>query len=932
MLRANSQGAAFPFDDLSRSWLGAVAIAVAIGIAYFMAARFGLAFRSKPGGVAVFWPAAGIAIGALIALGPNARLPVAVAVAVATIISKLLITGNLWLGITFGIVCAGQTLLTAWLTERWFGGAFKLENVTQVLGFLVASTAGAVVAALGAVAAISLAHSTASALDVWRPWFAACLLGTVTVAPMLIGLAAAVRELPPRRELIEGASGLVALGALSVFIISLPKGYWATALPVALVFPLLLWVAVRCRPVFAATAAFIVGLAIIWSTTFNLGHFGDESIPLADRILTAQTFVLAGALLTVILAALFADRGRSEAALKQSKERLQQALDGAELGAFSADIASGRLECDARAAQMHGHNVPPITIKQWRQFVHPRDLVHIDAALAETRRTGSVWNAEYRVMHPPDHPHAGETGWVAVEGSTLFDIHGTPVGLFGVTRDITQRKQAEQALTERNIQLALAAKAGLVGSYAYDTDTEIMRISAGYAAIHGFPEGTVEIARSECLASVHPEDIGRVGLVRKEAFRKREREYSVEYRIIRAGEFRWVETRCFISYQSDGHPTQVVGVSIDITERKRAEQTLAERDAQLELAQKAARVGCYTYDAIAGTIRFSRDSAVTYGLSQNTMELTTQKWLARVHRDDVQRMRAEHIRAFKKRQHDLVEEFRIVRAGGEVRWIEARSLISYNHAGRAERMTGVFIDVTERRKAEDQKSLLIAELDHRVKNVLACVAAVAQRTRECSRSPDEFLEELNGRINSLANTHALLSRSQWQGVGVSKLVRSELAFCANGRDVLIEGPEVELAAEAVQPVAMVLHELVTNAAKYGALSDGRGRIAIRWRRQSNGGSGGKLVLEWRETGGPPVAAPNATGYGTTVIRELIPFELGGAVDYELAREGARCRLVIPAKWLTNSRRVGVTRHAHSDRLSPLRTFTRASDVIRAAEK
>ena len=110
---------------------------------------------------------------------------------------------------------------------------------------------------------------------------------------------------------------------------------------------------------------------------------------------------------------------------------------------------------------------------------------------------------------------------------------------------------------------------------------------------------------------------------------------------------------------------------------------------------------------------------------------------------------------------------------------------------------------------------------------------------------------------------------------------------------------------------MVLHELVTNAAKYGALSDGRGRIAIRWRRQSNGGSGGKLVLEWQETGGPPVAAPNATGYGTTVIRDLIPFELGAAVDYELAREGARCRLVIPAKWLSNSSRVGVTRHAHS---------------------
>ena len=124
--------------------------------------------------------------------------------------------------------------------------------------------------------------------------------------------------------------------------------------------------------------------------------------------------------------------------------------------------------------------------------------------------------------------------------------------------DISERKQAELALAERNMQLALAAKAGLVGSYAYDADTEIMQISEGYAAIHGFPEGTTEIARSECLAGVHPDDIGRVEQSRSEAFRERRREYNVEYRIIRpGGELRWVETRCFISFSGEGHPHRV---------------------------------------------------------------------------------------------------------------------------------------------------------------------------------------------------------------------------------------------------------------------------------------------------------------------------------------------------------------------------------------
>ena len=652
----------FAFRSPNKSWLSWVGLAVAVGITYFMAARFGLAFRAKPGGVAVFWPAAGIAIGALIALGPDARLPVAAAVAVATITSKLLITGNFLLGITFGAVCAGQTLLTAWLIERWFGRAFKLEDAPQVVGFLVASAVGAALAAVGAAVAVSLVHSAASPLDVWRLWFASCLLGTVTVAPLLIGLGEAVREPPPRRELIEGGVGVATLAALSVFVISLPQGPWATALPVALVFPVLLWVTVRCRPVFAAGATFVVALAVIWSATFDMGHFGDPSIPVADRILAAQTLVLAGALLALLLAALFAERRQNESTLKMSNERLKV--------------------------------------------------------------------------------------------------------------DISERKKAELALAERNIQLALAGKAALVGSYAYDTDTEIMQISEGYAAIHGFSEGTAEIGRSECLAGVHAEDIGRVNQFRSEAFREHRLEYNVEYRIIRAGEVRWVETRCFISYNGEGQPQRVVGVSIDITERKRV---------------------------------------------------------------------------------------------------------------------------------EEQQRTLLAELDHRVKNALATVSAVVSHTRQGSRSVTDFAAALHGRIRSMATSHELLSSRRWHGVSLAELVRRELAPYATRNNTEINGPGVSLKPEAGQALGMVLHELATNAAKYGALSTRYGRVSIRWDRHLNGHSRPNLVFEWQEIGGPPVVALGKSSYGTSTIRDLIPYEFGGTVDLVLALEGVRCRLELPADWLASDR-------------------------------
>jgi two-component sensor histidine kinase len=297
----------------------------------------------------------------------------------------------------------------------------------------------------------------------------------------------------------------------------------------------------------------------------------------------------------------------------------------------------------------------------------------------------------------------------------------------------------------------------------------------------------------------------------------------------------------------------VVSMKLDISERKRAEAALAERNAQLDLAHMAARVGSFSYDTIAGTVRFSGASAPIFGGNmRNDMEITAEQWCARVHPDDMQRLRAENVRAFKERRRELVSEFRFILPGGDIRWLEARSVVAYGDAGRAERVTGVYIDVTERRKAEHHKNLLIAELDHRVKNVLACVAAIAQRSRECSRSSDEFLEVLNGRINSLANAHALLSRSRWEGVNLGELVRNELAPCMTDGSNLIKGPDIVLAAEATQPLSMVLHELATNATKYGALSSRCGRVSVCWERQSS--THDRLALEWRETGGPTIAA------------------------------------------------------------------------------
>jgi NO-binding membrane sensor protein with MHYT domain/two-component sensor histidine kinase len=213
---------------------------------------------------------------------------------------------------------------------------------------------------------------------------------------------------------------------------------------------------------------------------------------------------------------------------------------------------------------------------------------------------------------------------------------------------------------------------------------------------------------------------------------------------------------------------------------------------------------------------------------------------------------------------------------------------------RDRRRTAVFVrDIAAARKAEEQQNLLIAELDHRIKNMLARVAVVAQRSRESSCSMDQFLEVLDGRIQSMANTHALLSRGRWKGVCLADLVRRELEPCIGICEATVEGPNVLLPEEATQALAMVLHELVTNSAKYGALSTPHGRVCVHWGCQSNGSSQSVLTIRWQEIGGPPVRPPTRRGYGTSVICELIPYELGGTVDISYVTDGVQCRIEFP---------------------------------------
>src|SRR5262249_50113230 len=195
--------------ELPRRWVRQAGLTAAVGLAYFFAAQLSLGLLTKPDGVAVFWPAAGVSAGVLIALGRSARVPVALGAIVATLVANLMGDRTVWGASAFAVCNAIEALLTAWLIERYVGPRFTLGRLRHVLALLAAAIVATAVSGIGGTTAYVLFHnSTAPIVTTWQHWFASDAVGIITVAPLLVGFAAGLRRPPPRAELIEGVGAL----------------------------------------------------------------------------------------------------------------------------------------------------------------------------------------------------------------------------------------------------------------------------------------------------------------------------------------------------------------------------------------------------------------------------------------------------------------------------------------------------------------------------------------------------------------------------------------------------------------------------------------------------------------------------------------------------------------------------------------------------
>ncbi len=336
-----------------------------------------------------------------------------------------------------------------------------------------------------------------------------------------------------------------------------------------------------------------------------------------------------------------------------------------------------------------------------------------------------------------------------------------------------------------------------------------------------------------------------------------------------------------------------------VSERTEALEASGERLRQSEerrsLALAAGQMGSWDWNLAAGTMAWDAGQCRIFGVDPDRFRPTPTSLEALIHAEDRERMRTLH-REVAETGEPRQEEFRIVRPDGEVRWCFGTVVATGGAVGggsqageRATGLSGVVLDITERKKAEHRQSLLVREVDHRAKNALAVVQSVLRLTK--ADDLNGFVQAVEGRIRAIASVHTLLSESRWEGADLARLARDELAPYQTDQvnRLKCQGPALVLRPATAQTLALALHELATNAAKYGALSVPAGKVSLTWAL-----AGEELRLSWRESGGPATTQPRAKGFGLRVISASIERQLSGKVVFDWLADGLSCTITLPA--------------------------------------
>ncbi len=381
----------------------------------------------------------------------------------------------------------------------------------------------------------------------------------------------------------------------------------------------------------------------------------------------------------------------------------------------------------------------------------------------------------------------------------------------------------------------------------------------------------------------------------------------------------WETAHFTVSYSPVPDPSSPTGIggvlvtAVETSERLRVEkalelktQELFEANRQLQNGQAlyrsalaAGRLGTWETDLVAKTRLWTPEGMALFGINlpdgRGQVGGDDDEYWAALHPDDRHLMRKFHELA--DSQDSFASEYRVVWPDGTTLWLRGHGqVVARTPDGKAHRLVSIVADVTDRKAAEDHVQFLMHELSHRSKNLLAVIQSISRRTARTTPTMEEFESRFGQRLQGLAASHDVLVRNSWQGAPLEDLMRQQLVPFMDIQSARVElaGPDIVVTAEATQAIGLAIHELATNAVKYGALSVPSGKVRISWTFDGELPESPKLLLKWVEQGGPRVVPPSRNGFGHLVISDMIERSLNAKVVLEFASRGLKWTVSIPA--------------------------------------
>jgi len=458
---------------------------------------------------------------------------------------------------------------------------------------------------------------------------------------------------------------------------------------------------------------------------------------------------------------------------------------------------------------------------------------------------------------------------------------------------VVKRRRAHWLLAESERNFRQMAENVHEAFWLVDWESrQVLYVSPTMEQITGRPTHLLYRDRGSWMEAIHEDDRERV--LERFSADAPHGTYEEEYRIVRPdGEVRWVRSKAFPVHDANGRVYRVAGIREDITLQRQSEEAL--RNSNQRYRSLVETMPDATFIQRDGRFLFVNPAAVELFGARNEAHLLEHALGDIVHPDS-------RLEAYKRLRKLLAEggttprvEQRSVRLDGRIVDIEiASSRIEYDGQPAVQ---SVAHDITERKRTQARQTLLMRELDHRVKNNLASVLALSQQTLARVGSLEEFERAFVGRLRAMGSVHEALAATHWEGVLITDMVRLVTAPHSDTQDnrVVIDGEPCMVSAKAAPALCMTLHELVTNAAKYGALSVDEGRLRISWDLNDE-----QLRLRWVEEGGPSSTPPATEGLGLSLIRGIIEHELQGQVSLAFRPTGFTCELRIPASMIESN--------------------------------